>query len=216
MAMSVWSSLLAATPARAQDAPHRSFALAARDQPVDFLGQPASGDARMVANWVVRTGDNHGLPFVIVDKKSAEVFVFDGVARLSGATPALLGSARGDDSAPGVGDRNLSDIRADERTTPAGRFVASLGQGLDGQDILWVDYKAALALHRVLAAGSRERRLQRLASTSPHDHRVTFGCINVPVSFYDAIVHPAFTETSGIVYILPEIKSISEVFFAAS
>jgi hypothetical protein len=188
---------------------------AARSTPglADFAGAPASSDARQIADWVIATGDNRSLPFVIVDKKATEVFVFDGHGRLSGASSALLGLARGDDSAPGVGDRKLSDIRPDERTTPAGRFVASLGYGLGKQDILWVDYKTALALHRVLAANSREHRLQRLAAASPLDHRITFGCINVPVSFYDRIVQPAFTGTSGVVYILPETKTIADVFF---
>ena len=182
----------------------------------DFAGAPASGDARQVADWVVATSDNRSLPFVIVDKKATEVFVFDGHGRLSGATSALLGLARGDDSAPGVGDKKLSDIRPDERTTPAGRFVASLGYGLGKQDILWVDYKTALALHRVLASNTREHRLQRLAAPSALDHRITFGCINVPVSFYDRIVQPAFTGTSGVVYILPETKTIADVFFRSA
>ncbi len=207
--------LLAANPTFAQASPHQNWTPMAAEPPVDFLGAPASRDARLVAEWVVKTGDNHSLPFVIVDKKAAEVFVFNGQARLTGATPALLGSARGDDSAAGVGERKLSDIRPQERTTPAGRFVASLGYGLGKQDILWVDYKAALALHRVLAAGAREHRLQQRAS-SPQDHRVTFGCINVPAAFYDDIVQPAFRASSGVVYILPEVKSISQVFFAAS
>jgi len=207
------AALLVTTPIVAQAAPHQS-ATAAVGPPVDFAGEPASKDARVVADWVVKTGDNHSLPFVIVDKKAAEVFVFNGQAHLTGATPALLGSARGDDSAAGVGDRKLSDIRPQERTTPAGRFVASLGYGLGKQDILWVDYKAALALHRVLASGAREHRLQRPAS-SAKDHRVTFGCINVPAAFYDDIVQPAFRASDGVVYILPEIKSISQVFFAA-
>jgi hypothetical protein len=181
--------------------------------PANFSGAPASGDARQVADWVARTGDNHSLPFVIVDKKAAEVFVFDGHAHLLGATSALLGLARGDDSAPGIGDRKLSDIRPDERTTPAGRFVASLGHGLGPRDILWVDYKTALALHRVLAANSREHRLERLGAASPLAHRITFGCINVPAAFYNRVVDPVFTGTSGIVYILPEVKSLAEVFF---
>jgi hypothetical protein len=191
---------------------------AARSTPglADFAGAPASSDARQIADWVIATGDNRSLPFVIVDKKATEVFVFDGHGRLSGASSALLGLARGDDSAPGVGDRKLSDIRPDERTTPAGRFVASLGYGLGKQDILWVDYKTALALHRVLAADSREHRLQRLAAPSARDHRITFGCINVPVSFYDRIVQPAFTGTSGVVYILPETKTIADVFFGSA
>ncbi len=119
-------------------------------------------------------------------------------------------------SAPGIGSRKLADIRPDERTTPAGRFVASLGHDLSKQEILWVDYDTALALHRVLAANTKEHRLQRLASASPLSRRITFGCINVPANFYDKVVHPAFSGTSGVVYILPEVKSISEVFFASA
>jgi len=180
--------------------------------PASVSDAPRSNEARQVIDWVAATGDNHGMPFVIVDKKAAEVFVFDGHGQLLGATPVLLGLARGDDSAPGIGDRPLSQIRPDERTTPAGRFVASLGYGLGKQDILWVDYKTALALHRVLGANSREHRLERLAAASPLDRRITFGCINVPTRFYDRVVQPAFTGTSGVVYILPEIKSIAEVF----
>ncbi len=179
----------------------------------DFLGESASNDTRQVADWVVGTGDNRGLPFVIVDKKDTKVFVFDEGGHLLGATPALLGLARGDESAPGIGERKLSDIRPQERTTAAGRFVAALGPDLRNEDVLWVDYHAALALHRVLTRNSKEERLQRLGVPSPREHRITFGCINVPVPFYDSIVQPAFTGTNGIVYILPEIKSIHEVFF---
>ena len=186
-----------------------------RPIPANFLGVTASNDARQVADWVVDSGDNRGLPFVIVDKKDAKVFVFDGHGQLLGATPALLGLARGDDSAPGIGDRKLSDIRPEERTTAAGRFVSALGRNLREQEVLWVDYDAALALHRVLARNTKEERLQRLATASPLDRRITFGCINVPVDFFDSVVHPAFTGTSGIVYILPEIKSIREVFFTS-
>ena len=178
----------------------------------DFLGEPASNDARQVADWVVNTGDNRSLPFVVVDKKATKVFVFDAHGHLLGATPALLGLARGDDSVPGIGDRKLSDIRLEERTTAAGRFVAALGHSLGPQDVLWVDYPSGLALHRVLAKNTKEARLQRLAAASPLDHRITFGCINVPANFFDSVVDPAFTGTNGIVYILPEIKSIRDVF----
>jgi len=188
-------------------------AIVPRPMRADFHGEPASNDARTMADWAVDMGDNRGSPFVIVDKKNTKVFVFDGRGHLLGATPALLGLARGDDSAPGIGDRELSRIRPEERTTPAGRFVASLGRSLGPQDVLWVDYAAAISLHRVLAANTREHRLERLAAASPLSHRITFGCINVPAKFYDGVVHPAFTGTNGIVYILPEIKSIPEVFF---
>jgi len=166
-------------------------------------------------DWVIDTDDNHGLPFVIVDKKRAQVFIFDNQAKVLGVTTALLGLAKGDDSSPGIGNRKLSDIRPEERTTPAGRFVAALGPSLDKESVLWVDYNTALALHRVPTADTKESRLQRLATASPRDKRITFGCINVPARFYDSVVYPTFTSTDGVVYILPEIKSVSEVFFSA-
>lgn len=178
----------------------------------DFLDESASADARETASWIIRTGDNQGLPFIIIDKKNTKVFVFDGQANLRGATMALLGLALGDDSAPGVGDRALSQIRPEERTTPAGRFVASFGVNLAGQDVLWVDYNTALALHRVLDAGTRQHRLERLAPRSPLSRRITFGCINVPVNFYEEVVQPEFQGTVGVVYILPETRPIHEVF----
>lgn len=178
----------------------------------DFLGESASDDARETANWIIRAGDNQGRPFIIVDKKATKVFVFDGQGNLRGATMALLGLAVGDESAPGVGDRQLSQIRPEERTTPAGRFVASFGLNLAGQDILWIDYNSALALHRVLAAGTSQHRLERLAPRSALSRRITFGCINVPVKFYEDVVQAEFQGTVGVVYILPETKPIHEVF----
>ena len=100
---------------------------APRAKRADFEREHASREARHVADWVVDSGDNRSMPFAIVDKTDAKVFVFDADGRLRGAAPALLGLARGDDSIPGIGDRNMSDMRPEERTTPAGRFVASLG-----------------------------------------------------------------------------------------
>jgi len=178
----------------------------------DFQGASASDDVRETANWVVRTDDNQSRPFIIVDKKAAKVFVFDGRANLRGATTVLLGLAVGDDSAPGVGDRPLAQIRPEERTTPAGRFDASFGLNLAGQDVLWIDYNTALALHRVLAVGTRQHRLERLAARSTLSPRITFGCINVPVKFYEDVVRTEFQGTVGVVYILPETKPIHEVF----
>lgn len=177
----------------------------------DFRGEVASRDATRVADWVVASGDNGERPFVIIDKINARVFLFDPDAKLQGAVPALLGLGRGDDSVAGIGQRKLATISPKERTTPAGRFVASLGNDFT-QDILWVDYDSALSLHRVITANPKDRRHQRLASASPLDNRISYGCINVPVAFYDKLILPAFTGTTGVVYILPETKRIEDVF----
>ncbi|HYW58484.1 MAG TPA: L,D-transpeptidase [Polaromonas sp.] len=149
---------------------------------------------------------------MIVDKVQARVFVFDAQGQLRGAAAALLGMAIGDDSAPGIGERKLSSIRPHERTTAAGRFVANLDRDIDGKEILWVDYDSALSLHRVVTGSPKERRAERLASPTPQDNRISYGCINVPVKFYENVVSPAFTGTNGIVYILPETRSAREVF----
>jgi hypothetical protein len=176
-----------------------------------FAGEVASGDTRRVTDWVVTSHDNHDLPFVIIDKAQAKVFVFDSDGQLQGATFALLGMAHGDDSVPGIGNRKLSTIRPDERFTPAGRFVASLGRDFE-QDLLWVDYGTSVSLHRVVTGAPSDHRRERLATKSALDKRITYGCINVPPVFYDGVIRKAFTGTVGIVYILPEVKAITDVF----
>ena len=183
-------------------------------QLADLQGAPASTEVRNIADWAVASGDHEGLPFVVIDKVNARVFVFDADGHLRGSSPALVGAARGDDSVPGIGNRPIADIRPEERTTPAGRFQATMGRGPAGEDILWVDYKNAIALHRVVTHVAAERRLQRLASPSPAERRITYGCINVPVAFYERVIQPTFADTRGIVYILPESRPPQEIFTA--
>ena len=184
---------------------------APRTSRADFEHEEASPDARRIAAWIMNSGDNRGTPFAIVDKIDSKVFVFDARGRLRGASPALVGLAPGDDSVPGIGRRKMSTIRPEERTTPAGRFVASLERRLHGDEILWVDYDSAVALHPVVVIPN-ERRLERLASPLAQDRRITYGCINVPVKFFKDVVSPAFRGTSGIVYVLPETRSSRAVF----
>ncbi|MBC5785160.1 hypothetical protein H8N03_19590 [Ramlibacter sp. USB13] len=167
---------------------------------------------RHIADWAVDSGDAGGLPFVIVDKLESRVFVFHADGRLRGASPALVGAARGDANVPDIGTRAISSIRPEERLTPAGRFTAVMGQGPKGEDILWVDYDSALALHRVVTNVPQERRLQRLQSPVAAERRITYGCINVPVAFYESVVRPAFAGTRGIVYILPEAAPAQQLF----
>lgn len=178
----------------------------------DFLGETPSPDAREVANWVVRSADNQNLPFIVIDKVQARVYVFHADGRLRGVTPALMGLAIGDHTVPGIGQRKLSSIRPEERTTPAGRFMASLDRDIHGVEVLWVDYDSSLSLHRVVPGTPKERRAQRLASASAADKRITFGCINVPVRFYEQVVSPAFKGTYGVVYVLPETRPARDMF----
>jgi hypothetical protein len=173
---------------------------------------PREETTESLARWVAATGDNAGLPYVVVDKAKATVSVFGPDGLLLGSTPALLGQALGDDSVPGIGDRPLSQIRPEERTTPAGRFIAAYGPTEGGGETFWVDYATAVSLHPVPTANPKERRLQRLRSASPADNRITYGCINVSAAFYKAVVHKTFADTRGVVYVLPDTRPVQDVF----
>jgi len=186
-----------------------AFALAA----LPASGAPGlSGPAHDLLQWIERSANHQGMPFVILDKREARLWVFDAQARLVTDSPVLLGSAEGDTSAPDIGTRPLSRIAPHERTTPAGRFVIEPGRNHKGEDILWIDYDAAVSMHRVRSAHAGERRLERLASPTAQDNRISYGCVNVPTAFYDRELRPRFTAVQGLAYVLPERLALTEAF----
>ena len=154
--------------------------------------------------WILQSGDNEQSPFIIIDKRRARLWLFSQTGEPLGDTPVLLGLAPGDASVPGIGEREMKDIQRHERTTPAGRFVAEAGRNAAGEDIFWIDYDAAVSMHRVRGSNPVEKRLARLASATSADNRISYGCINVPASFYDRHIRPAFEGRRGVVYVLPE------------
>lgn len=169
--------------------------------------------ARRVADWSTASDDHQGGPFLIVDKPNARLHVFDTRGRLLGTSPVLLGLTRGDYTVPGIGDKPLDQIHDNERTTPAGRFVAERGRNLHGDDILWIDYDSAVSMHRVRSVNAGENRLQRLRTPTPRDNRISYGCINVPVRFFDRVLEPAIGKRRTlVVYVLPDVKPLETVF----
>lgn len=180
----------------------------------DFAGEHASDEARYVADWAMDTRDHGHRPFAVVDKKAARIFVFSALGKLLGTAPVLLGLTPGDTGTPGLNKSDLSRLPARERTTPAGRFASEPGRNLKGEDIVWIDYDAALAIHRLRASPASERRAERLASPTIDDNRISLGCVVVPVAFYENVVRPVLGRSPGVVYVLPETRSAREVFGA--
>jgi hypothetical protein len=178
----------------------------------DFGSERASLDARYAASWVVSGADNRKQPFAVVDKRDARIYVFDTAGRLLGASPVLLGLTPGDFSS-GTG-RAPASLGAGERTTPAGRFESRPGRNDKGEDIVWIDYAASLAIHRLRPAPVQERRPARLASATPEDNRISAGCIVVPVAFYDAVVAPTLGAGRAVVYVMPESHPVRGLFEA--
>ncbi|WP_010544868.1 hypothetical protein [Sphingomonas elodea] len=173
-----------------------------------------SADTLRVHDWVASAGDNNGLPYLIVDKPHAALFLFDGAGKQLAAVPVLIGIAPGDDATPGIGAKQLSEIGPAEKTTPAGRFLAKFGLAVGKERVLWVDYYTSVALHPVPtgAPARKEKRRERLLSPTPDDNRITFGCINVPNAFYTRLLSPMYKKKGGYVYVLPDSKPIEEVF----
>ncbi len=201
---------MGAGPTPAPRAPQPAQALLHRE--LDFAGEAATPEARRLAQWIVARADNGTRPFVILDKKDARVFVFAAGGRLLGASPVLLGYAVGDDTVPGIGSRPIEAVRPEERTTPSGRFVSLPGRNTLGEDVLWVDYHAAVSMHRVRLINAAERRAERLASPTAADNRISYGCINLPASFFEQVLWPHLRGGQGVVYVMPETKPLEQAF----
>jgi hypothetical protein len=171
-----------------------------------------SADVRDALQWVVATGDHGASAFAVVDKRAARIHVFDARGRLVAESPVLLGAARGDHSVPGIGARRLDEIALHERTTPAGRFTTEPGRNLNGEHVVWFDYDAGLAIHRVRPGASYAPRSTRLSSTGNGDKRVSLGCVVVPEAFYDSVVRPLLGQRRAVVYVLPETVPVQRLF----
>ena len=102
-----------------------------------------------------------------------------------------------------------------DRLAPAGRFPSEPGRNDKGEAIIWIDYEASIAIHRLRAAPAAERRPARLASAAHDDKRISLGCVVVPVEFYKSVVSPSLGRGRGVVYVLPESRPARALFDAA-
>jgi len=197
----VWAPALAAllslaSPA-AQALPQPS---AHAPQALQALSEPAA----QLLQWVAHTGNNEGRPYVVVDKRQARLWVFDAQHRRLASSAALLGLTLGDHEVPDIRSRNVATLSRDARITPAGRFVTEPGVNNQGEDVVWLDYEAGLAMHRVRPGLAQAARLKRLAAQVASAQRVSMGCVVLPVAFYEGIIRPLLGRQAGVVYVLPE------------
>lgn len=199
-------------PARAAESSRLSGPAPSSTTDAESEASQSAATAR-VADWIAASGDNGSLPYIIVDKTTASLFLFSAKGKSLGKVPVLIGVAVGDDATPGIGSKNLAEIGPAEKTTPAGRFLAKYGLAAGRQKVLWVDYATSVALHPIPpGASKKERRRQRMLSPTSDDNRITFGCINVPTAFYSKSVRPLFQKKGGYVYVLPDTKPLEVVF----
>lgn len=178
-------------------------------QAEDVYRKNESIQVKDVVERVIKINDNKQRPFIIVDKKQAEIYVFDSTGIVLSKAPILLGMAIGDDLPIEIARLPLSQIKQSSRITPAGRYIAELGKDTHGKDVLWVDFAGNLAIHPVINVPKQDR-LERLNSITIEDNRISWGCINVPKIFFKKYILNIFSRSKGMVYILPEVKSIKD------
>lgn len=177
----------------------------------DFGKTEAPADVVHIANWVSYTRNNQNKAFVVVDKKQARMYLFEPNGKLKSDAPVLLGQAVGDVIPPGTASKPISQLKPDEKATPAGRFLARPGKNTHGDNVIWIDYNAAISLHRLRKVG-KENRAERLATADIGDNRISNGCVNVPPSFYDGLLRPTVLKKGAYVYVLPETKAPQQLF----
>jgi hypothetical protein len=205
----------APTPAPVPVQPAAVAPTAVAPEPVrraDFRGQTASPEVVHIADWSVRAADHKAFPFIIVDKVNARAYAFDRHGSLLESTPVLVGMGVGDRFPREVLDIDMYQTKPSQRVTPAGRYFAEEGLNLDRERVLWVDYDAGIALHKLPKKFTKQRRQERIVSPDPKVHRITYGCINVPPGFYDRVVRDHFRARGGFVYVLPDTLPLNAFF----
>ena len=60
-------------------------------------------------------------------------------------------------------------------------------------------------LHGAVAQGASPR-------PRPSRHRAWGGCVVLPVSFYENVLKPTLARSNGVVYALPEMRPVRELF----
>lgn len=175
------------------------------------LSLDPSMEVQRVTHWIREAGDNGGMPYLVIDKTNAIAYAYTRAGRLQAYAPVLLGMTKGDRLlAPN--SATMEVMGEDQRITPAGRFVARLAIDSNGVELLVLDYDASISLHAVVKGKPYEHRAERLASLTSDDNRISFGCINAPILFYNEVVSPAFKGTRGVVYVLPESGPAAQLF----
>jgi len=168
-----------------------------------------------------------GKGFMIADKPSGAIHVFDRTGALIDSGPALFGMSAGDQFIEAPDKTDMEAMSVSERITPAGtyrlqqRSVPSYpgGQVLafqkDGQDV-GANSSGYVAVHSVWLEKPEQRREERLASTTPDDNKISFGCINTSSQMFLGKILPHVAEfDGGTVFVLPDAVETTAAMFPA-
>jgi hypothetical protein len=146
--------------------------------------------------------------FMITDKADGMLHVFHADGNPILQAPSLLGGDVGD------------TLQGGKKITPAGKFTLKFtadpeyygGFRYDLVETRQVD--GIIAIHAVYTGEASEKRPERLATPTPKDNRISWGCINVTnENMVDTLI-PAKNELNGsLMFVMPEnSEDIAQLF----
>jgi hypothetical protein len=162
--------------------------------------------------------DNTGLPFIIADKPSGQVFLFKADGSLIKFFPALYGKTKGDVLPRPIGQQftaeEINKIADNERITPAGEYTAVLKPAKDyGLALFFQDADGntgTIAIHQVYTGNIKERRLDRLSSADVTDNKISYGCINVGLENWNKYIVPNYGKGARIGVVPDEQSALDQ------
>ena len=151
-----------------------------------------------VVQNIVGQNDNQGKQFIVADKQAGTLTMYTASGQQITSTPALFGKTEGDSvSSKNTPSGRFEAKQANVRTEGYGGSAQVLTQ--NGQNLQLGD--SSYAIHRVYTKYASENRQGRLDTPTATDNRISRGCINVPVDFYDTYLN---SDQDTVVYVMPE------------
>ena len=176
---------------------------------------PAAAQAKMsplakdvysrVAPAAVKTGKG----FIIADKPNGMIHIFSNSGEIIAQDPALFG-------------KDTGDVMTGEKITPAGKFNLKAQKWEDyagGHTLdLWTQdgQFEGVAVHAAWLAHPTERRVERLASTTAADNKISGGCINTGHDTFLKKILPNLDKLDGgMIFVLPDRTENTAKLFPA-
>jgi len=158
-----------------------------------------------------------GKGYVFLDKKSANLYVFDQENNLINKIVAGFGTEEGDKT------RTSTANKQGTRTTPAGVYILSNLSAVEdlskyGENqlslfgISTLGNKEFLGLHQTYEGNNEKaRREKRLATIDPNDNRFSDGCINISKEDFEKYIKENFKgEGDELLFVLPDEQKAAE------
>lgn len=140
--------------------------------------------------------------FIVADKKEGYLYLVDPTTNEILKAPALYGRGIGD--VLPADDLNVKKSQY-SNITPSGEFKVTrmYSTKLRQYILVFLEGKTAvMAIHKLYTGNKAQRREERIQSADPNEKRITNGCINIPVDFWDLYLERIPDNTK--LYVLPD------------